>query len=271
MKRKSKSSKQKRSSTTSTSQVDKWIGLLDQQMMQKDYEGAITNGERLLNFLTKQAPQRAKVLGRLGTAHAMLQNYPQSFEALTEALSLDPNSAELWYNRGLSSRFTLRFGRSYHDFERAVALNKREELKKQFEEALQFSHEMAEKSIKLRGSDFTLDQLIEQEDLFQRGLKLMEAGKWDEAGQAFQASIDMGDCLPQPWGNLGICLMMQERYDEAEAALKRALDIDPQYTIAKDNLAMLSESRRSGPPDMVRLNEPFKDSKIKQSITIIRE
>ncbi len=31
----------------------------------------------------------------------------------------------------------------------------------------------------------------------------------------------MGDCLPQPWGNLGICLMMQERYDEAEAALKR--------------------------------------------------
>ena len=69
----------------------------------------------------------------IGTAHAMLQNYPQSFEALTEALSLAPNNVELWYNRGMSSRFTIRFGRSYRDFERAVALNKREELKEQFE------------------------------------------------------------------------------------------------------------------------------------------
>ena len=49
----------------------------------------------------------------------------------------------------------------------------------------------------LRGPDFTLDQLIEQEDLFQNGLQLKEAE------QAFQASIAMGDCLPQPGGNLG--------------------------------------------------------------------
>ena len=130
---------------------------------------------------------------------------------------------------------------------------------------------MADKSIKLRGPNFTLDQLIEQENIFQRGLKLMEASQWNEAGQAFQASIAMGDCLPQPWGNLGICLLMQERYDEAEVALKRALVIDPEYTIAKNNLAMLSESRWMGPPKMVRIQEPFKDSKIKQSITFIKE
>jgi hypothetical protein len=48
---------------------------------------------------------------------------------------------------------------------------------------------LAEKTLKLRGPDFTLDQLIEQEDLFQDGLQLMEAGEWEEAEQAFQASI----------------------------------------------------------------------------------
>ncbi len=128
-----------------------------------------------------------------------------------------------------------------------------------------------EKSIKLRGPNFTLDQLTEQEDLFQRGLKLMEASQWNEAEQAFQASIAMGDCLPQPWGNVGICLLVQEHYDEAEAALKRALVIDPHYIIAKNNLAMVSESRRIGPPEMVRIQEPFKDSKIKQSITFLKE
>ena len=153
-----------------------------------------------------------------------------------------------------------------------VGSNKmRNKLGRCFDEALRFSREMAEKSMKLRGPDFTLDQLIEQEDLFQQGLKLMEAGKWEEAGKAFQASIDLGDCLPQPWGNLGICLLMQERYDEAEAALKRALVIDPQYTLAKDNLALLAETRRTGLPGRVAMNQPFKGSKLKQGITFIRE
>jgi tetratricopeptide (TPR) repeat protein len=88
---------------------------------------------------------------------------------------------------------------------------------------------------------------------------------------AFQASIEFGDCLPQPWGNLGICLMMQERYDESEAALKRALVIDPKYSIAKKNLQALPETRRKGPPEMVVINEPFRSNKLKQSIMYIEE
>jgi Tfp pilus assembly protein PilF len=79
----------------------------------------------------------------------------------------------------------------------------------------------------------------------------------------------MGDCLPQPWGNLGICLMMQERYDEA--ALKRALVIDPRYTLAKSNLAALLEIRRTSPPARIDITEPFKSSKLQQAITFIKE
>jgi len=240
-------------------------------MLRGDYIGAVTNCERLLQFLPQNSPLRVDVLAQLGTAHAMLQNYPQSYAVLTEALELAPDNAKLWYNRGMSSRYTMRLGRSFRDFTRAVELNKRAELSEQFHEALKFGREMAEKSMKLRGPNFTLDQLIEQEDFFQRGLRLMETSQWDEAGQAFQVSIAMGDCLPQPWGNLGICLMMRERHGEAEVALKRALEIDPKYIIAKNNLAALPEFRRTGPPSLVALNEPFKSSKLKQSITFIKE
>ena len=123
--------------------------------------------------------------------------------------------------------------------------------------------------MKLRGPDFTLEQLIEQEDHFQHALECMEAGKWQEAEEALRQTIAMGDCLPQPWGNLGICFMMQERYDEAEAALKRALDIDPKYTIAKQNLAALPETRRKGPPKEFAVSEPFRGSRLKQSLTVI--
>ena len=202
MSKKSKHPKRKKSLTTNPSQADKWFDLMGQQIVQGNYTEAIANGERLLRHLPQQAPLRADVLTQLGIAHSMLQNFPQSYEAFTQALERTPNNAELWYNRGL---------------------------------------------------------------------KLMEAGKWDQAGQAFQSSIAMGDCLPQPWGNLGISLMMQQRYDEAEAALKRALVIDPAYTLAKKNLAMLPEIRRTGPPEMIEIRDPFKDSKIKQSITFLVE
>jgi tetratricopeptide (TPR) repeat protein len=271
MSRKSKQSKHKKKFTASLSPVDKYLDFIGHQIFQANYSEAVVACERLLNYLPKNAPQRIEVLDQLGTAQAMLQNFPQSYAAYTEALSLDPNNAELWFNRGMASRFTSRFGRSLRDYERAKELNIRPELAKKLEEELKFSREVAEKTLKLRGPDFTLDQLIEQEDLFQNGLLLMEARKWEEAEQAFRASIAMSDCLPQPWGNLGISLMMQERYDEAESALKRALLMDPRYTLAKKNLAALPEIRRTGFPPIVDIRDPFKTSKLKQSITFLKE
>jgi len=271
MAKKSKSSKHKKGLTTNSSAVDRYFDLIGHQIFQGNYAEAVINCERLLNYLPKNAPQRVDVLDQLGTAQAMLQNFPQSYAAYSEALSLDPNDAALWLNRGMASRFTSRFGRSLRDYERAKELNTRPELAKKLEEELKFARELAEQTLKLRGPDFTLDQLIEQEGLFQDGLQLAEAGEWEEAEQVFQASIAMGDCLPQPWGNLGICLMMQERYDEAEAALKRALVIDPRYTLAKSNLAALPEIRRTGPPARIDITDPFKSSKLKQSITFLKE
>jgi tetratricopeptide (TPR) repeat protein len=271
MSRKSKQSKHKKQFTASLSPVDKNLDLIGHQIFQGNYAEAVATCERLLNYLPQHTPQRIDVLDQLGTAQAMLQNFPQSYAAYTEALSLDPNNAALWLNRGMASRFTSRFGRSLRDYERAKELNIRPELAKKLEEELKFARKLAGNSMKLRGPDFTLDELIEQEDLFQKGLQLMEAGEWEEAEQAFQASIAMGDCLPQPWGNLGICLMMQERYDEAEAALKRALVIDPRYTLAKNNLAALPEIRRTGPPARIDITDPFKSSKLKQSIIFFKE
>jgi len=271
MSKKSKLSRHKKSISTQPSQADKLFGLITTQLLQEDYTEAVSNCERLLRYLPQQSPLRAETLGHLGTAYAMLQNYPESYKALTEALALNPHDADLWYNRGLASRFTSRFGRSYRDFERALELNVTPELEKQFNKAVRESRKLVEGSLKERGPGFTLDQLIEQEDYFLQGMATMQAGKWDEAIQAFQAAIAMGDCLPQPWGNLGMCLIMLECYDEAEAAWKHALTIDRHYAIAKNNLAMLPETRRNGPPQMFGISDPFANGNIKQGITFVKE
>jgi Flp pilus assembly protein TadD len=271
MSKKAKQFKQKKKGTISSSQANTLFDLIGQHIFQGEYTEAIAGCERLLNELPRQAPLRADVLAQLATAHAMLQNFPQSYEALTEALALQPNNAELWYNRSLASRYTSRFGQALRDSEQALRLSSRADLAKDVDKALNINRKLVEKALKLGGPNFTIDQLIEQEELFQQGLKLMQKERWNEAGQAFLSSIALSDHLPQPWGNLGVSLLMQERYDEAEAALKRALAIDRRYKIAKNNLKLLAEARRTGPPKIMEIYDPFKNRKMKHSITFITE
>jgi tetratricopeptide (TPR) repeat protein len=77
----------------------------------------------------------------------------------------------------------------------------------------------------------------------------------------------MGDGLPQPWGNLGACLIMQQRYDEAEMALQRALAIDSKYEFARYNLAALPSFRQSSEPPVSRISGPFDGHTLKKSLT----
>lgn len=64
---------------------------------------------------------------------------------------------------------------------------------------------------------------------------------------------------------------MQEDYDQAEVAWQRALEIDPAYTIAKQNLVALSNTRNTGIPSQMEMNEPFRNGKLKQGITFLLE
>src|SRR5207302_9348374 len=75
-----------------------------------------------------------------------------------------------------------------------------------------------------------------------------------------------GGGLPQYWGNLGVSLIMQNRYEEAEAALRRALEIDPHYTLARTNLEKIPDVRRAGGPLGIELRDLSQMQGIKQSI-----
>jgi len=176
----------------------------------------------------------------------------------------------MWYNRSGAARYSMRFGQSVRDLERALELESKPELRKDYEEELAFIRKIAYEEMALRGPDFTLDNLIEQQELFQSALRLMEKKQWAKAEEALRRVIEMGDCNPQPWGNLAGCLIMQERYDEAEEALRQALEIEPDYDLAQRNLALLPVIRQTGVPDF-ELRQPFEGKELKQSITFIRE
>jgi hypothetical protein len=60
---------------------------------------------------------------------------------------------------------------------------------------------------------------------------------------------------------------MQEKLDEGESALKRALEIDPGYALARQNLALLQQARATGNlPEGFTIPSPFDQQKPKSSV-----
>lgn len=274
MSRKRKKFRQSIGNITRTQRIEEALALLQGQIALSDHAGVIETGRKLLSYFPQPSEERAEILGYIGTAHIKLQHFPQAYDALTEALSIDPDDAYLWFNRGMVDGYTGRLGQSVRDLEHAVALlaaDPSDPLVRDAEQALKRSMKDAQKAMKKRGPNFTLDQLIEQETLNLQGLELAKAQKWEEAEQAFRRVIALGDCIPQPWGNLGFCLMEQQRYDEAEAAWKRALAIDWRYSLARMNLKGLKDVRRGKQVAKAVLVESYEGGKVKKKFVLNEE
>lgn len=226
-------------------QVARALGCATEQMEVSDFAAAAQTCELLLPLVPQHSYDRAELLNCLGTAFIMLKNYDSAYAAFSEALTIVPDDPYLWYNRGYASRYTMRTGRALQDFERAVALEGHGEMSRQYAQAAQSTRSLVLHNLSLRGSHFTLEQLIEQEELFQQAVALMNAEQWDEAAVRLRQVIAIGDGLPQPWTNLGICLMVQQQYDAAEMAYQHAISLDPDYENAHYHLSVLSELRQA--------------------------
>ena len=251
-------------------QVEDWLAKATDQVAAGDYDGAVQTCMRVLRYIPKKDKVRAETLGILGMTYALQKKFEESYQVLSEAVRIDPDDSYLLFNRGLSARFTSRAGQSLHDFDNVKRMKMDAEIARRIDSELQVARKVAFSEMKMRGKGFTLEQLIEQQELFQLGNRLSGEGKWQEAETAFRRSIAMGDCLPQPWGNLGICLLMQNRFDEAEEANRHALKIDPNYQNAKINLDGL-DYWCSHPEEKLQfqITSPFQD--IKTSLTLYKE
>lgn len=219
-----------------------------QELRIGNFLGVISVCERLLLVLPeRRSDVGVELLTMLGLAHGMLDHYEQSYNLFSEAIDSDPTNAELWYNRGLASSYMNHLAASVQDFERAVELSRNEtsEAARRFAARLQEGRQELAEEMRLYGGDITLAQYREHEDLFAHALELVKQRQWSEAELLFRQLAQTGCCVPAYRGNLGVCLLAQARYDEAEEALKQAIAIDPEYTLARDNLQKLATARRS--------------------------
>lgn len=252
---------------TPFAQVVRWLNDLEDALRDQNFKLAKQVAKKILRHVPPHSGPGKDALGYLGLAQAMLDEYEASYQTLSEALALQPERADLWYNRSLSACFTVRTGQSLRDLEKAVALEQDQSLLATYKDRLDFMRGIVAEELVLRGPDFTLERLIEQQHLFNHALALFQAKRYREAELTFKQVIAIADVLPQPWANLAGCYMWQERYDEAEAALKRAIEIDPDYQLAQQNLLNLPRIRQHGLAALPTAIKPaFPEGQIPHSI-----
>ena len=75
---------------------------------------------------------------------------------------------------------------------------------------------------------------------FRGNLLQVHLARYDEAERAFRRAIEIDPTYARPWNGLGNLLQVHlARYDEAEQAYRRAIEIDPKWDVAYNNLAWL--------------------------------
>src|SRR5579864_7665948 len=240
------------------------------QLRSGDFAGCIRTCEPLLHSLPKHSAMRLDVLGLIGLAHAMSQNYRESYDIFSEAISLDPTRAEFWHNRGLACYNLGRLAATVRDFERAVELTKNEksEMTRRFASQLRESRQELQQAMRAHGPNTTLEEYTEREERFTQAVRLMKQEQWTEAEPLFRQLTETGVPVAAYWGNLGACLIAQFRYDEAEEALNQSLAIDPDYPFARDNLKRLPAIRRSKEPIKIQTTNLAKSDDIKQTLAL---
>lgn len=236
-------------SRDSLSKARQVAATLDQaiaSLQRNDIERAAHLCQGMLPLVAQRSYQHVELLNALGSAQVMQRQLDAAYETFSQALALLPEDPYLWFNRGMICRHVMRPGQSLHDLQQAVAREGNGPAAEQYATEAQRAQTIVERALHLRGPDFTLEHLIEQEERFIQAIQAMERDDWAEGEAHLQRVLALSERQPQPWSNLGICLMMQRRFDEAEAAYQRALAIQPDYASARENQAVLQQMRQAG-------------------------
>jgi tetratricopeptide (TPR) repeat protein len=72
---------------------------------------------------------------------------------------------------------------------------------------------------------------------FVKGLTLADMGRHSEAIEVFKSLIADFPSMPEPYNNLAVLYAASGQYDQARAVLERAVEANPNYTRASENLA----------------------------------
>jgi tetratricopeptide (TPR) repeat protein len=193
---------------------------------------------RLERFVTTNR-NHAEGRSALGVCLLELGELDGAIEHLREAARIEPNEALHRWNLAAAAKQAERMGGAYlalreyltlgDDGDGALERNKEARaFVRAYERMLRESHPGVPLSDVLRG-----------EELFARAYAALTEGRPADALRGFEEVLELVPRHYPSWGNLGAAYLAMEQHEDAVRCLRRALELNPDYAAARQNLALL--------------------------------
>ncbi|MDB4964393.1 MAG: Tetratricopeptide 2 repeat protein [Myxococcales bacterium] len=197
---------------------------------------------RLERFVTRQ-PDSAEGRSALGVCLLELDDVDGAIDHLAEAIRLEPTQPLHRWNLASAAKQADRMGGCYLALRDYLSLGdesdgyveRRTEAKsfvRAYERMLRSSH-----------PGVPLRDVLRGEELFARAYAALSEGKNLEAANGFENVLALVPRHYPSWGNLGAAYLALDRTAEAKRCLERALELNPEYTVAKHNLLLIQAGR----------------------------
>jgi len=98
-----------------------------------------------------------------------------------------------------------------------------------------------ERTLKSVHPGVTLSDFLRGEELFARAYAALGEGRHEEAARGFQAVLALVPRHYPSWGNLGAAQLELGQRRQALDSFSRALELNPEYAVARKNLQSLAE------------------------------
>ncbi len=73
------------------------------------------------------------------------------------------------------------------------------------------------------------------------GIKVAQSGLWKEARYRWEKAVELDPTYAQAWNNLAIAYEHEGKFDEARKAYEKALELDPKNPLIRQNYDLFKE------------------------------
>ncbi len=198
---------------------------------------------RRLERFVQQQPDNAEGRSALGVCLLELDEIDGAIDQLSEAIRLEPGQALHRWNLASAAKQADRMGGCYLALRDYLSLpDDAEGAAERRDEAKSFVRAY-ERMLRGNHPGVPLRDVLRGEELFARAYAALSEGRHAEAANGFENVLALVPRHYPSWGNLGAAYLALDRTAEAQRCLERALELNPDYTIAKHNLLLIQAGR----------------------------
>lgn len=208
--------------------------------------GKPQRARKWLDSLVVNHPEDAEVRSAFGVCLLELNLPEAAIPHLLRAVALQPQAPLHRWNLAAAARAADQMGLCYRTLRAYQDQSDREDGAEERRAEAQTFCAAYEVMLQESYPGVPLSRVLRGEDLFAVAYEALLDLRYDEAMARFREVLHLVPGHYPSWGNLGAAYLAVRRRDEAVRCLRRALELNPNYAMARDNLAMLEQQRVGG-------------------------